>query len=187
MDTSLPYFAENWVASFGAPLMKVNWREVFKFLSGATCAGSIANFYLSVHDRRPTRLTIHLRLMASAILPVPFVPSPPCSLFEDIVEQLDRRLAAACDQSSRDHMPKQSGAFRQDRHTDRIKVPPSALFFGSMKGTVLKYERPFAAVLATIERRVARLLQRRGLANGDEGNDGPDAWAEEAQVFHLAG
>lgn len=26
--------------------MKINWREVFKFLSGAAFAGSIANFYL---------------------------------------------------------------------------------------------------------------------------------------------
>ena len=30
--------------------MKVNWREVFKFLSGATFVASIANLYLSVHD-----------------------------------------------------------------------------------------------------------------------------------------
>jgi hypothetical protein len=29
---------------------RINWRDMFKFLSGAAFAGSIANFYLSVHN-----------------------------------------------------------------------------------------------------------------------------------------
>jgi hypothetical protein len=29
---------------------KISWREVFKFLSGAAFAGSIANFYLYLHN-----------------------------------------------------------------------------------------------------------------------------------------
>jgi hypothetical protein len=30
--------------------MRINWREVFKFLSGATFLGTIANLYLAVND-----------------------------------------------------------------------------------------------------------------------------------------
>lgn len=30
--------------------MKINWREVFKFLSGAAFVGSITNFYLYIND-----------------------------------------------------------------------------------------------------------------------------------------
>ena len=40
-------------------------------------------------------------------------------------------------------------------------------------------------VLGTIERRLGRLLARRGLTGGAVGNSGPDRWAEEAPV--LAG
>ena len=42
-----------------------------------------------------------------------------------------------------------------------------------------------AALVSTIERRVGRLLARRGLADADEGYSAPDAWAEEAPA--LAG
>jgi hypothetical protein len=30
--------------------MKINWREVFKFLSGATFVGTLANLYLAVNN-----------------------------------------------------------------------------------------------------------------------------------------
>jgi len=30
--------------------MKINWREVFKFLSGAAFVGSLANFYLYINN-----------------------------------------------------------------------------------------------------------------------------------------
>lgn len=30
--------------------MKINWREVFKFLSGATFVGTLANLYLALND-----------------------------------------------------------------------------------------------------------------------------------------
>jgi hypothetical protein len=29
---------------------RINWKEVFKFLSGVTFTGAIANFYLWLHD-----------------------------------------------------------------------------------------------------------------------------------------
>ena len=42
-----------------------------------------------------------------------------------------------------------------------------------------------ADVPATVEPRVRRLLERRGLGDNDEGGGAPDAWAEDAPV--LAG
>jgi hypothetical protein len=30
--------------------MKINWREVFKFLSGATFVGTLANLYLALNN-----------------------------------------------------------------------------------------------------------------------------------------
>ena len=42
-----------------------------------------------------------------------------------------------------------------------------------------------ADVLATVEPRVQRLLEPRGLGDRDEGHGAPDAWAEDAPV--LAG
>ncbi len=42
-----------------------------------------------------------------------------------------------------------------------------------------------ADVLATVEPRVRRLLERRGLGDSDEGGGAPDAWAQDAPV--LAG
>jgi hypothetical protein len=43
-----------------------------------------------------------------------------------------------------------------------------------------------AAVVALIARRVARLLERRGLAGGAENGAAPDLWSEEAPVFAAA-
>ena len=42
-----------------------------------------------------------------------------------------------------------------------------------------------ADVLATVEPRVRRLLERRGFGDGDESRAAPDRWAEDAPV--LAG
>ena len=40
-----------------------------------------------------------------------------------------------------------------------------------------------ADVLATVEPRVRRLLERRGLGDSDEGGGAPDGWAEDAPVL----
>ena len=48
-------------------MINVKWREVFKFLSGAAFAGSMANFYLAVHNIAVPFLgyTISARLLAA--------------------------------------------------------------------------------------------------------------------------
>jgi hypothetical protein len=40
-----------------------------------------------------------------------------------------------------------------------------------------------AEVLATVEPRITRLLDRRGLGEGDDEGGAPDAWADEAPVM----
>ena len=41
-------------------------------------------------------------------------------------------------------------------------------------------------VLATVEPRITRLLERRGLGNGDDDGSGSDPWADEAPVLWRA-